>query len=96
MVRGGVLSQHHLFTRAGQVVRGLDSGLDSALDAFADHFPSSGVAKVSKQVKHLRSGAGRVRDHDIALMLAAEIGLELSEKAGARIECDQPCGGTDA
>lgn len=63
--------------------------LDSALDAFADHFPSSGVAKVGKQVKHLRSGAGIVRDHDIALMLAAEIGLELSERAGARIECER-------
>jgi len=63
--------------------------LGSALDAFADHFPSSGVAKVSKQAKHLRSGAGGVRDHDIALTLAAEIGLELSEKAGARVERDR-------
>lgn len=60
--------------------------LDSALDAFADHFPSSGVAKVSKQVKQLRSGAGDVRDYDIAVMLAAEIGLELSEKASGRIQ----------
>ena len=60
--------------------------LGSALDAFADYFPASGTVKVGKQAKHLRSGAGVVRDHDIALALAAEVGLELSEKAGARIE----------
>ncbi len=60
--------------------------LGSALDAFAEHFPSNGVAKVSKHAKNLRSGAGDVRDHDIAVMLAAEIGLELSEKASGRIQ----------
>lgn len=60
--------------------------LNSALTAFADHFPSRGVSKVRKQAKRLRNGAGGVRDHDIAVTLAAEIGLELSEKAGSRIE----------
>lgn len=60
--------------------------LGSALDAFADHFPSSGAAKVAKQAKHLRSGAGGVRDHDIAVALAAEVGLELPEKTTERIE----------
>lgn len=60
--------------------------LGSALDTFADHFPSSGAAKVSKQAKHLRGAAGGVRDHDIALALAAEVGLELPEKAIDRVE----------
>lgn len=60
--------------------------LSSALEAFADHFPANGVAKVAKQAKHLRSGAGGVRDRDIALALAAEVGLELPEKSKARIE----------
>jgi CHAD domain-containing protein len=60
--------------------------LGSALDAFADHFPSNGTAKVAKQAKYLHSGAGEVRDHDIALALAADVGFELSEKAKARIE----------
>jgi CHAD domain-containing protein len=61
--------------------------LGSALDAFEDHFPSSGLAKVGKQAEHLRSGAGVVRDHDIASSLAAEVGLELSEKAKRRLKC---------
>jgi CHAD domain-containing protein len=60
--------------------------LGSALDAFEEHFPSGGLAKVSKQAKHLRSGAGSVRDHDIALALAAEVGLELPDKARERVE----------
>lgn len=60
--------------------------LGSALDAFADHFPSRGTAKVAKQAKRLRSSAGGVRDHDIALALAAEVGLELPEKARERVE----------
>jgi len=59
--------------------------LGSALDAFADHFPSSGVAKVAKQAKRLRGAAGGVRDHDIALALAAEVGLELPEEARERV-----------
>ncbi len=63
--------------------------LGSSLDAFADHFPSSGVAKVGKQAKHLRSAAGGVRDHDIALALADEVGLALSDKAKARVERDR-------
>jgi CHAD domain-containing protein len=69
--------------------------LASALDAFADHFPSDGVAKVGKQAKHLRSGAGGVRDHDIALALAAEVGLELSEKAMERVERGRERAGED-
>jgi CHAD domain-containing protein len=60
--------------------------LGSALDAFEQHFPSSGLAKVGKKAKHLRNASGGVRDHDIAVALAAEMGLELSEKAKARIE----------
>lgn len=60
--------------------------LGSALDAFEVHFPARGLAKVGKQAKHLRSAAGIVRDHDIALALAAEFGLELSEKAKARLK----------
>ena len=60
--------------------------LGSALDAFEEHFPSSGLAKVAKQTKHLRSAAGVVRDHDIALTLAAEAGLEISDKSKTRIE----------
>jgi CHAD domain-containing protein len=59
--------------------------LGSALDAFADHFPSSGAAKVARQAKHLRGASGGVRDHDIALALAAEVGLDLSPRAGARV-----------
>jgi CHAD domain-containing protein len=60
--------------------------LSSALDAFADHFPSSGPAKVDKQARQLRRAAGSVRDHDIALALAAELGLELTEKAKTHVE----------
>jgi len=65
--------------------------LGSALLAFADHFPSSGVARVRKQAKHLRNSAGSVRDHDIALALAVEIGPELSEKARARVDGGREC-----
>lgn len=63
--------------------------LASALDAFADHFPASGAAKVAKHAKRLRSAAGSVRDHDIALALAAELGLELPEKTIERVERDR-------
>lgn len=58
----------------------------SALDAFAEHFPARGVAKVQKKAKRLRRAAGGVRDRDIAVALATEVGLGLSDKALARVE----------
>lgn len=60
--------------------------LGSALDALGEHFPARGVAKVQKKAKNLRRAAGGIRDRDIALALAQEVGIELSEKATARVE----------
>lgn len=60
--------------------------LGSALDALSEHFPARGVAKVQRKARKLRQAAGGVRDRDIALALAQEVGLDLTKKATARVE----------